>query len=131
MFVGFAGEKGDALADVFAGLRNIAQIKHAVGSFVEQFAGDVDDLLGACGLHPWGVFFVEKAGDDFKGRACFANEQHGVVMRLRLFDLLIEVLNYGAVTQAFDNGAFVICGFALFERAFNGLQKFLQGDGLF
>ena len=41
-----------------------------------------------------------------KGEPVFANEQHGVVMRLRLFDLLIEVLNYGAVTQAFDNGAF-------------------------
>ena len=67
VFIGFIDEKGDALADIFAKLRNIAQIQYAVGGFVEQFARNINNLLGARGLHPRRVFFVEKAGDDFKG----------------------------------------------------------------
>ena len=67
VFVGLAGKKCDALADVFAVLGNIAEIQHAVGGFVEQFTRNINNLLGACGLHPRRVFFVEKVGDDVKG----------------------------------------------------------------
>ena len=131
LFFGFAEQEVDALLDVFAVLRDVAEEEDAAGGFLQQFHLHIDDVFGFGRFDPRGIVFMEIVGNEFERRSGFAAEQDGVVLFDGGFDTEVELLNGGAVAQFVQRQPGRSLLFAVFQSTFYGAQQFFQCDWLF